>query len=362
MKNMENIIVKLLGGVATSVVASIFIKMCTFFAERLKYNERKWIVREKEQNYFLDEQMNFFIFQFIKNTMYPWALIMFNFYVALFIYFYKDNTGGQWADIIVLVLLLVMYSIYFSLKNVQINIGSKNYSYVKLMILGIIVGFIIEICIAPVANTEKGFIVYNFMCVVVTLVQIIVNEKGLNDAGIYETCSCNNYKLFMIMKEGLMCLEAVSILLSLVCDYIKIFEVMACGCITCMPILLAIELIVLHCGQHKPFEKTVYLKDGTFKTTFSGIKEGKNNTIEWKDGSYTTNAKKNNIIKITYFNNFNPQEVKTREITLIDGTKVSGYRYRSCHEWNGICSRRNGGLEIELYPEAMVNMKQDENW
>ena len=137
---------------------------------------------------------------------------------------------------------------------------------------------------------------------------------------------------------------------------------MACGCITCMPILLAIELIVLHCGQHKPFEKTVYLKDGTFKTTFSGIKEGKNNTIEWKDGSYTTNAKKNNIIKITYFNNFNPQEVKTREITLIDGTKVSGYRYRACHEWDGICSRRNGGLQIELYPEAMVNMKQDENW
>ena len=46
-----------------------------------------------------------------------------------------------------------------------------------------------------------------------------------------------------------------------------------------------------------------------------------------------------------------------------DKTSVNGYRYRLRHnsEWYGLCTRSNGGIEIELYPKDRVKVKQDEN-
>lgn len=357
---MKNIINDILNNMLVTLILSVFINIYN----KIKYSQDKCIVKEKEQNYMLDDQMNFLIFQFVKNSMYPLILVMFNFYVALFICFYKDGIGIKLADVIVLVLFIVIYIIYFSLQNVKINVKSKDYSYVMLIILGISVGAIIEISLAPIAATSKGKIVYTFSCIVVTAGQIIANEIALSKTKVYGKYVCEKYNLFMIMKVLLMCIEAVIILLPIIYDAVNFLNIMEYVCITFMLILLTIELGILHQGQLRQLEKKIYLKDGTIMTTCSGINEGENKTIEWKENTDTISIENSRIIKIAYFNHFNPKEVKKRTLTLNDGTSVSGYRYRlrNNSEWYGLCTRSNGGLEIELYPKDMVNIKQDENW
>lgn len=118
-----------------SLGLSAIVNIISHFYNKIKYSQEKWIVKEKEQNYLFDDQMNFLIFQLVKNSMYPLVLVMFNFYVSLFICFYKDDIGIKLADVIVLVLCIVIYIMYFSLQNVKINDKSKDYPYVTLIIL-----------------------------------------------------------------------------------------------------------------------------------------------------------------------------------------------------------------------------------
>lgn len=346
-----------------SLGLSAIVNIISHFYNKIKYSQEKWIVKEKEQNYLFDDQMNFLIFQLVKNSMYPLVLVMFNFYVSLFICFYKDDIGIKLADVIVLVLCIVIYIMYFSLQNVKINDKSKDYPYVTLIILGISAGAIIEISLAPIATTSKGMMAYTLSCIVVTVGQIIVNEIALSKTEVYGKYVCDKYNLFMIMKVLLMCLEAVIILLPIVYDVVNFSSIMEYVCITCMLIVLTIELGALHQGQLRQLEKKIYLKDGTIRTTFSGISEGENKTIEWKENTGTISIENSSIKKIVYFNHFNPKEVKIRTLTLDDKTSVNGYRYRLRHnsEWYGLCTRSNGGIEIELYPKDRVKVKQDEN-
>lgn len=361
---MENIINDILKNAIVSFALPAIINIIRYFYNKLKYSKNKWIVKEKEQNYMLDDQMNFWIFQLVKNSMYPLILVMFNFYVSLFICFYKDGIGIKLADVIVLVLCIVIYIMYFSLHNVKINGKNKDYSYVALIILGISAGAIIEVSLAPIAATSKGKIVYTFSCIVITVGQIIVNEIALSRTKVYGKYAYDKCNLYMLMKVLLMCLEVVFILLPIVCGAANFFETMEYVCTTFMFILLTSELKILHDGQLRQLEKKIYLKDGTIMTTCSGINEGENKTIEWKENTGTISIENSSIKKIAYFNHFNPKEVKKRTLTLSDGTSVSGYRYRlrNNSEWYGLCTRSNGGLEIELYPKDMVNIKQDENW
>lgn len=351
----------LIQGVVITLISSALIWIVKFPLSNLHNKIGRCVVNKKEQNYYLNDHIDFLMIQFVKNIMYPLILIMFNIYVSVFTAFYKEKLGIKWIDTIIFVSFIIFYIVYFSSKKVAINTDDKNIPYSWLIIFGILCGFIIEIILANVCVLGRWEL-FVFICLLITLLQIIVNEILLYKARFYEQYACGKNKLFWNIKVIIMCAEVINFTAYILSGNEKILYVLEHIFICAIIIVLILEFIILMREQSIQLEKNIYLKDGTIATTFSDIKEGKNNTIEWKDGSHTMNVKKSNIVKIAYFNNFNPKEMKIREIVLTDGTKVNGYRYSNNSGWYGLCRKCNEGLEIELYPEAMVNMKQDENW
>lgn len=353
---MGNDIMDLAKGICTSLVISIVVKLITWVSERFKDSRNRWIVEEKEPNYHLDEKMNFMMMQFLRNVTYPFVLIVFNIYMS---YFALGIEGIEQSNLAVFVLAVIIYIVYFYIKGVEIDYRGREIGYSGLTILNLLCGLFLEIILVQAIDAE-GTVIHIFVCAFVTGVQIVTNEILLAKIGLYKQLECRGYKVFEILRIVVICIEAIVYAASIINSDISILELMDYVCITSVLIILACELIIWHHGQLKELEKKIFLKDGTIKTTFCGIKEGKNDTIEWEESSYKINIKRNQVVKITYFAHFNPTKVKTRDVMLSDGTIVSGYRYRAKTNWCGLCRRSEGGLEIELYPESMISAKKDE--
>ena len=340
-----------------SFISLLLAKIMNMFKNTFKRHNARWIVKKKEPNYMLDKQMNSLMIEFIRNAIYPFVLVMCNIGVSGFIIGFKEMT---WRGAVVFALPVVIYIVYSYIKVAKITYKGNDILYSNLTILSILRGLAIEIIIEYLFEV-KIEIVHIIICVCITIVQIIENEILIKKTGLKRQCECHGYIIFETLKVVAMCAEVIVCVAYMLNGESRILEMSEYICITCICAILWGELLSWNYEQRKEFKKSIFLKDGTVKTTLSGINEGKNDTVEWRDHSYTINIKKKEVCKISYFAHLDLIELRTREITLTDGTNISAYRYRDVSDWNGLCRKRKEGLEVELYPEEDVKMRRDEN-
>ena len=340
-----------------SLLLPFFLKFISFLIRKfINYND-SWIVKEKEPNYLLDRQLNSLMIEFMRTVIYPFVLAMFNIWVSGFIIGFKEIT---WRGAVVFVLPVLIYIAYFYIKDVKITYKRKDILYGRLTWLNILCGLNIEIIIEYLFNVKKE-IVHIVICLGITIVQLIVNEILIEKAGTKKLHKCHGYKIFETLKMIAVCAEIIVFVAYSLNSKSVILEGVEYTCITCIYAILWIELLVWAYEQRKNFKKNIFLKNSKVKTTFSGIKKGKNATVEWRDGSYTISIKTKDVLKISYVAHLDSIDLGTREITLTDGTNISAYRYRYVLGWCGLCKKCDEGLEVELYPEDDINIRQDEN-
>lgn len=357
MESFGKIGKSLFSGVIASLIAAVIWEVIILL--RKKCFGRRWLVAQKEDNYFYSEQYDIFILQVLKNTIYPMVLVIFNVMWGVYIAFWEDKVVHRNIYVILPTLLIVIYILLFSIKNKMIRDNDSEILCGRMMVFAIIGGIAIAVIFADTLAEEKWGI-YVCFCTCITIIEIVSSECLLKKIGFYRLFRHNKEELFLMINILLMCANAMCLVVLIETKMIEKSSNLMLLVVTIQTLVLFIEFVVNNAFEKVSFEKVICLKNGKKITTESGIRETKKEKIIWEENDGRVKIiKRKNIKKICFFIHYSPRKNEERDsmlITLDDGTEISGFKYRKYSNWCGIYKEEDDGIRVELYPEENVEI------
>lgn len=337
-----------------SWAVTLFAKWCDCVIANKKY-----LVKEKDNNPMFTRQYNIFLIEFVKNTFLSLMLINFNIMVGLDILCVLYGQKVEPINIKSLVIEIIIIAIYILLITILNKMyfhNNKNIPCGIILVYGLLCGVLVDFFLT-FGLWKTNF--YPWCSLGVTVVEIVLNDLLLRKLSLYREYRSSKENLFFVLNTIMTCIYVtINVVVIKLGDINKHMPLMYV-CITIQLIFMLCEFFINDMNEHKAYQKEIWIKNGDKELTNSGIKERKIGKIVWRKDGKDVELDKKQITKISYTAHYNHKGMKERKIVLADGNEVKGYVFKSFLSWYGICWIAGDAVKVELYPADNVVRCED---